>query len=161
VTLGVSASQLDVGASGVFLATAADAAPARVPWAVGKRPGGSAPLVGSVSLSNWEFEPSNSAPAVLAFRAGRVGAADGGGIEPVGVLDIELWTPEGKRLGLIARLRDLLPGRYAIGLTGRDAQGKVLPAGMYVLRLRAQPVDAEDGTLPSTAQTVIRIKERS
>jgi hypothetical protein len=32
---------------------------------------------------------------------------------------------------------------------------------MYVLRLRAQPVDADDGTLPSTAQTVIRIKERS
>jgi subtilisin family serine protease len=160
VTLGISASQSNAGGSGVLLVTAAGASPARVPWAVGKRPVGSAPLVGSISLSNWEFEPSKSAPAVLAFRAGRADSGDGK-IEPVGLLDVELWTPEGKRLGLIARLRDLLPGRYAIGLTGRDALGKVLPAGTYVLRLRAQPVDAEDGTLPSTAQTVIRIKERS
>jgi subtilisin family serine protease len=160
VTLGISAAQLNIGASGVLLATADGAPPARVPWAVGKRPVGSAPLVGSVSLSNWEFEPSKSAPSVLAFRVGRADSGDGE-IEPVGFLDVELWTPEGKKLGLIARLRDLLPGRYAIGLTGRDALGKVLPAGMYVLRLRAQPVDAEDGTLPSTAQTVIRIKERS
>jgi hypothetical protein len=98
---------------------------------------------------------------VLAFRAGRADAGGAGDIEPVGLLDVELWTPEGKKLGLIARLRDLLPGRYAIGLTGRDAEGKVLPAGTYVLRLRAQPTDAEDGTPPSTAQTVIRIKERS
>jgi hypothetical protein len=160
VTLEISAAQLSVGASGVLLATAEGAPPARVPWAVGKRPVGSAPLVGSVSLSNWEFEPSKAAPAVLAFRAGRADSGDGE-IDPVGLLDVELWTPEGKKLGLIARLRDLLPGRYAIGLTGRDALGKVLPAGMYVLRLRAQPVDADDGTLPSTAQTVIRIKERS
>jgi hypothetical protein len=160
VTLGISASQLNAGASGALLVTAAGARPARVPWAVGKRPAAPAPLVGSVSLSNWEFEPSKSAPAVLAFRAGRADAGDGK-IEPVGLLDVELWTPEGKKLGLIARLRDLLPGRYAIGLTGRDAQGKVLLAGIYVLRLRAQPVDAEDGTPPSTAQTVIRIKERS
>jgi subtilisin family serine protease len=161
VTLGVSVSRVNVGASGVLLATAAGAPPARVPWAVGKRPTGSVPLVGSVSLSNWEFEPSKSAPAVLAFRAGRADAGGAGDIEPVGLLDVELWTPEGKKLGLIARLRDLLPGRYAIGLTGRDAEGKVLPAGTYVLRLRAQPTDAEDGTPPSTAQTVIRIKERS
>jgi hypothetical protein len=74
---------------------------------------------------------------------------------------VELWTPQGKRLGVIATLRDLLPGRYAFGLTGRDANGKLLPPGTYVLRLRAQPVDAEEGTPPSTAQTVFRIKERS
>jgi hypothetical protein len=88
-----------------------------------------------------------------------VDAAAGETIEPVGVLDLELWTTNGKKLGVLARLRDLLPGRYAFGLTGRDANGKILPAGMYVLRLRAQPVDAEDGAPPSTAQTVFRIKE--
>jgi minor extracellular serine protease Vpr len=160
VTLGISSPQLTAGASGVLLATAPGAPPARVPWAVARRPEVSALLVGSVSLSNWEYEPSKAAPAVLAFRAGRADAGRGD-LEPVGLLDVELWTTQGKKLGLIARLRDLLPGRYAIGLTGRDAQGKVLPPGMYVLRLRAQPVDAEDGTLPSTAQTVFRIKERS
>jgi subtilisin family serine protease len=161
VTLAISApTGVGPGVSGVLLATAQGARPARVPWAVAERPAASTPLVGSLSLSNSEIVPSNSAPTVLAFRAGRVvDAAGGDAIEPVGVLDLELWSPEGEKLGLLARLRDLLPGRYAFGLTGRDANGKVLPAGMYVLRLRAQPVDAEDGTPPSTAETVFRIKE--
>jgi hypothetical protein len=111
-----------------------------------------------VSLSNWQFAPSQSAPAVLAFRAGRATSGPGGEqIEPVGLLDLELWTPQGERLGVIARLRDLLPGRYAFGLTGRGPDGKVLKPGTYVLRLRAQPVDSADGTPPSTADTVIRI----
>ena len=166
VTLGVSTPDgLPSGASGVLLATV-DNAPAsrvmRVPWAVGNRPAGARKLVGSLSLSNWEFEPSKAAPSVLAFQAGRAfDTADGTSIEPVGLLDVELWTAAGKRLGVIATLRDLLPGRYAFGLTGRDPNGKILPAGIYVVRLRAQPVDAEEGTPPSTAQTVFRIKERS
>jgi hypothetical protein len=130
---------------------------ARIPWAIAPRPQGVA-LVDSLSLSNWEFEPSKSAPAVLAFRAGRAVAGPGGEqIEPVGLLDLELWTTKGKRIGIIARLRDLLPGRYAFGLTGRGPDGKVLRPGTYVLRLRAQPVDAVDGTPPSTADTVFRI----
>jgi Subtilase family/PA domain len=162
VTLGISAlTGVGRGASGVVLAIAGGAAPARIPWAVGRGPDAAAQLVGSVSISNWEFEPSTSAPSVLAFRAGRADTLDDGSIEPVGLLEVELWTPEGKKLGVIARLRDLLPGRYALGLTGRDADGKVLTAGTYVLRLRAQPVDPEDGMAPSTAQTVFRIKERS
>jgi hypothetical protein len=161
VTLAISApTGVGPGAGGVLLATAKGAHPARIPWAVAERPVSRAPLVGSLSLSNWEIVPSSSAPTVLAFRAGRIAdEANGDAIEPVGVLDLELWTPDGKKLGLLARLRDLLPGRYAFGLTGRDANGKILPAGMYVLRLRAQPVDAEDGTPPSTAETVFRIKE--
>jgi subtilisin family serine protease len=163
VTLAISTPNgVEAGASGVLLATAEGARPARIPWAVAERPARTTPLVGSLSLSNWEIVPSNSAPAILAFRAGRVvDAAGGDAIEPVGVLDLELWTPEGKKIGLLARLRDLLPGRYAFGLTGRDANGKMLPAGTYVLRLRAQPVDAEDGTPPSTAETVFRIKEHT
>jgi subtilisin family serine protease len=162
VTLGISARNgVGVGASGVVLAIADGAAPARVPWAVGRSPDRALALVDSVSISNWEFEPSSAAPSVVAFRAGRADPNGDGSIEPVGLLQVELWTADGKKLGVIARLRDLLPGRYAIGLTGRDADGKVLPAGTYVLRLRAQPVDAEDGTPSSTAQTVFRIKERS
>jgi subtilisin family serine protease len=162
VTLGISTpAGVGTGASGVLLAIADGAAPARLPWAVGRRPDKSAELVGSVSISNWEFEPSNAAPSVVVFRAGRADPSRNGSIEPVGLLEVEVWTPEGKKLGVIARLRDLLPGRYALGLTGRDANGKVLPAGIYVLKLRAQPVDSEDGTTPSIAQTVFRIKERS
>jgi Subtilase family len=145
------------GASGVLLALPQGGGPVRVPWALGRRPAGA--LVSSLSISNWEFEPSKEAPAVVAFQAGRISAADGS-IEPVGLLELELWTTQGKKLGVLASLRDLLPGRYAFGLTGRDANGKLLPPGMYVLRLRAQPVDAEEGTPPSTVQTVFRVKER-
>jgi hypothetical protein len=162
VTLGIDApGGVGDGASGVLLAIPDDAAPARIPWAVGRRPDEAAELVGSVGISNWEFEPSSKAPSVVVFRAGRADPAGNGSIEPVGLLEVEVWTLEGKKIGVIARLRDLLPGRYALGLTGRDANGKVLPAGTYVLKLRAQPIDSEDGTAPSIAQTVFRIKERS
>jgi hypothetical protein len=83
---------------------------------------------------------------------------DGELIEPVGVLELELWTASGRNLGLLARLRDVLPGRYAFGLTGRDPHGKRLPAGDYVLRLRAHPVDGDDGAQPSTAEAVFTIE---
>jgi subtilase family protein/PA domain-containing protein len=158
VQLNVAATAaLGDGASGVVVVSARGARAARIPWAIAPRPEGVA-LVDSLSLSNWEFKPSKSAPAVLAFRAGRAVAGPGGEqIEPVGLLDLELWTTKGKRIGIIARLRDLLPGRYAFGLTGRGPDGKVLEPGTYVLRLRAQAVDAVDGTPPSTADTVFRI----
>ena len=161
VQLSVSATaELAGGASGVVVVSARGARVARIPWAIAPRPTDLA-LVDSVSLSSWQFAPSKSAPVVLAFRAGRaVPGAGGEQIEPVGLLDLELWTPKGERLGVIARLRDLLPGRYAFGLTGRGPDGKVLAPGTYVLRLRAQPVDAADGTPPSTADTVFRITDQ-
>jgi hypothetical protein len=74
-------------------------------------------------------------------------------IEPVGVLDAELWRGS-TRLGTIARLRDLLPGRYAIGLTGRGPDGHVLPPGRYSIRLVARAVDAGDGA----AGTAVRAR---
>ena len=157
VSLGIKPKG-EAPASGILLVQPDGSAPVRVPWALGRRPEGQ--LVSSMSLSNWEFSPSSSAPAVLAFQAGNASGAEGS-IEPVGLLELELWTTEGKKLGVLATLRNLLPGRYAFGLSGRDANGKILRAGTYVLRLRAQPVDAEEGTPPSTVQTVIRIKERS
>jgi subtilisin family serine protease len=161
IQLGISAAgPIEDGAGGVLVASAPGARPARIPWAVAPRPSPGAKLIESVSLSNWEFKPSKNAPVVLAFRAGRIAAGPGGEqIEPVGLLDVELWSTTGKRLGVIARLRDLLPGRYAFGLTGRDAEGKVLKPGTYVLRLRAQRVDAKDGTTPSTAEAVFRITD--
>jgi Subtilase family/PA domain len=149
----------DEPASGVLVVAAEGAQPLRVPWAIPLRPDGERPLVDSVSLSNWEFEASNAAPAVLAFRAGWVRPGAGAdAIEPVALLDIELWTPDGERLGVLARLRDLLPGRYAFGLTGRDPAGKRLRPGTYVIRLAAHAVDAGEGQPPSLAETVFRIK---
>jgi Subtilase family len=160
VLIGVSADEeTPDGAGGIIVVSPEGAQPVRIPWAIALRAAESAPLVGDVQLSHHEFSPSDRAPVVLAFRAGRVDRAlDGELIEPVGLLELELWTAQGRRLGVLARLRDLLPGRYAFGLTGRGPHGKALPDGAYVLRLRAHPVDGDDGTPPSTAEAVFTIK---
>jgi hypothetical protein len=160
VTIGVAATEpVPAAAGGVIVVSAEGAQAVRVPWAIARREAKRAPLVGEVQLSHHEFSPSDAAPVVLAFRAGRVDrGADGELIEPVGVLELELWTASGRKLGMLARLRDVLPGRYAFGLTGRDPQGKLLRAGDYVLRLRAHPVDGDDGTQPSTAEAVFTIQ---
>jgi hypothetical protein len=108
----------------------------RVPWLVTFRPRHD-PLLSSVRLSTAAFSPSDNAPAVLSFQAGRI--ASGGQLEPVALLELELRGPDGKQLGILAQLRDLLPGRYAFGLTGRDAEGQTLEPGRYRVQLTAQP----------------------
>jgi len=44
-------------------------------------------------------------------------------------------------VGVLARLRDLLPGVYSIGITGRGPSGAKLKPGAYELRVVAWPVD--------------------
>ena len=68
-------------------------------------------------------------------------------IEPVARLDVVLGRADGTRVGLLARLRDVLPGRYTFGLTGRGPDGQVLRPGPYVATVLAYPVD---GGRPST-----------
>jgi len=110
----------------------------RVPWAVVTAPAG--PLIGSVQLSAKLFKPSDLAPAIVLVQLGRVGSGEGGvSLEPVLRLDIRLRSGAGKDLGLLSRLRDVLPGRYAFGLTGRGPNGGVLRSGRYSLALRAFP----------------------
>src|SRR4029450_2458516 len=92
-----------------------------VPWLITARPKRDE-LISSVRLSSKRFAPSDTAPTVLSFQAGRIAA--GGQLEPVALLELKLRGPDGKRLGILAQLRDLLPGRYAFGLTGRDAKGE-------------------------------------
>jgi hypothetical protein len=104
-------------ASGVLTITPLAGTAVRIPWAVVLRR--STGLLGPPTLSRRRFKPSEQKPAVVAVRAGRVFRSQGGsGVVPVLRLDVELWTAKGKRLGLVARLRDVLPGRYAFGLTG-------------------------------------------
>ena len=113
-------------------------APVRVPWTVllGRRPRG---LIGGARLSTSRFRPSDSAPVLLELRAGRL-VERGGTSEvlPVSHLDLELWR-SGERLGRLSRLRNLLPGRYTFGLTGRGPGGRRLAPGRYRLRLLAYP----------------------
>jgi len=68
---------------------------------------------------------------------------------PVAKLDVELWRGR-NRLGLLARLRDLLPGRVVIGLTGRGPDGTLLPPGRYRIQLVADPTSAG----PPTSRTI-------
>jgi hypothetical protein len=113
--------------------------PLVVPWAAAFA-APSRDLIGDVQLSDRSFEPSDESPAVLAVQAGHVGRAAGRDmLEPVVRLDVVLVTEEGETLGLLARLRHLLPGRYAFGITGRGPDGKVLRPGTYRLRLIAWP----------------------
>jgi subtilisin family serine protease len=145
--------------SGAVVVQAEGAAPARIPWTM-TFPTGSGELLSGVALAPSVLAPSRKRPAVLAFRAGAVrDGGDGVVIEPVGTLDVELSTREGKVLGVVARLQDLLPGRYAIGFTGRGPDGKRLPPGRYVLTVRAWAADAAEGEAPATSATVeLRIR---
>ena len=130
----------------------------RLPWAVSFAPVKAGSLVGDIRLSNDSFAPSPAAPTVVAFRAGAVSqGAEGQTIEPVRLLEGELWTAAGKRLGTLFRLRDLLPGRYAFGLTGRGPFGNTLRPGDYELRLTAEPVEGAEGTPPSSANVTFTI----
>ena len=106
-------------------------------------------MIGGVAISALSFRASDRAPAVLTVQAGQVRDLAGRRqLRPLARLDVELWRG-GERLGLVARLRDLLPGRYAFGLTGRGPRGGTLANGPYRLRVLAVPPDG-----PAEAETV-------
>ncbi|MEP6910987.1 MAG: S8 family serine peptidase [Actinomycetota bacterium] len=137
---------------GMFVVRPEGSASIRVPWLITYRPRNDE-LLGSLDLSTASFRPSDNAPAVLSFRAGRI--ASGGQLEPVARLDLELRGADGAKLGVLARLRDLLPGRYAFGLTGRDDKGDTLEPGRYRVLLTAYPTG--EGP-PSTASVAFVIR---
>ncbi len=111
-----------------------------IPWAVAL-PAGDAPLVSDVKLSATRFRTSDRAPAVLSMQAGNVRMRRGHTqLQPLSRLDVELWRGS-RRIGLLARLRDVLPGNYAFGVTGRGPRGRALPPGSYRLRVVAIPPD--------------------
>jgi Subtilase family len=151
VTLVASGSVSVSGrAAGAFLVSPDGSRPSRLPWAVMFRSQKQEELLSAVALSHTKFKSSDSAPTVLAFRAGAiVSDVEGHALEPVELLVAELWKPGGKRLGVLARMRDLLPGRYAFGLTGRGPGGRELRPGDYTLRLEAHPVAGDFGAIPS------------
>ena len=122
-----------------------------VPWLIMSRPRHDA-LLSSIRLSNRSFEPSDSAPAVLSFQAGRLDT--GGQLEPVALLQLKLRDSHGRPLGTLAQLRDLLPGRFAFGLTGRDAKGNALEPGRYTVRLAAYPTGQGDPSVATVPFTI-------
>lgn len=124
---------------GALVVTPEGGAPARVRRTfVAPR---SVPLLAGVTLT-----PAAASgavwPAHLALRAGAVlGSGATRELRPLARLDVELWAGP-RRVGLLARLRDVLPGRYVFALTGRGPDGAPLRPGRYRLRLVAVPADA-------------------
>jgi Subtilase family len=134
-----SAPQGTTAAAGVVVLNPAGSAPVRVPWLIAFAPP-ARDLIGRPRLSASSFAPSDAAPALLTFDAGAV-KERGGHVEvqPLAELEVRLYSSNGSLIGILARLRDLLPGRYQLGLTGRDPAGAVLPRGDYVIRLVGRP----------------------
>jgi subtilisin family serine protease len=110
----------------------------RIPWAISFRPY-TGNLLGPASISPVSFSPSDTDPATLSVVAGRILGGGPVEIEPVSRLDVLLYNASGRFLGVLARGRDLLPGVYRFGLTGRGGNGETLPPGSYEIRLVAQP----------------------
>jgi len=145
-------------AGGTFVVQPQGSRAVRVPWAVSFRDEQPARLLTEVELSADEFSASDAAPAVLSFRAGGVETTDDGqAIEPVQLLVAELFTRKGKPLGVLSRMHDLLPGRYAVGLTGRGPAGKRLAPGRYVVRLRAHPPAGDVGAVATVIDVPFRL----
>jgi hypothetical protein len=116
-----------------------------VPWALLFR-GDTANLLGSATISAKSFAASDTDPAILSVQAGALVRDGGLQIEPVRRLDILLYSGSGRFIGVMARLRDLLPGSYSFGITGRGPTSTRLAPGAYELRLAAWP------TLPLDAK---------
>jgi hypothetical protein len=125
----------------------------RLPWAIAFGDADT-DLITAATLSSKSFSASDTKPTLLAVDAGRVLTVSGHPeIRPVARLDVVLWRADGTQVGTLARLRDVLPGRYTFGLTGRGPDGQRLPPGAYVLRVVAYPVQtgkASQKRLPFT-----------
>jgi hypothetical protein len=128
----------------------------RVPWALSFRQY-SANLLAHVSLNKKSFEPSDTSPALLTIQAGNLVRDHGLQIQPVSRLDVLLYDSSGRFIGTLARLRNLLPGAYSFGITGRGPTSLQLPPGGYELRLAAWPTLPRDGK-PSRARVRFQIE---
>jgi len=144
----------EASADGFLVVTPAAGGEIHVPWTIlfGPR---RAPTLAAVHISAHAFRPSDASPPLLSFIAGSVPQVAGApAVLPLSRLDLVLWSPNGGRIGLLARLRDVLPGRYSFGVTGRDPTGSVLPSGDYQLRLLAYGTDGGPPTVRTVAFTI-------
>ncbi len=125
-------------ATGELVLRAGGASEVHVPWAVAVP--ADVDLVSRVAITMTGTRVSDATPAALSFVAGSVTATPDPQVRAVELMDVELWRG-GTRLGLLARRRELLPGRYTFGLTGRGPTGERLARGTYTIRLLAFPGD--------------------
>lgn len=139
--------------SGVLRARVAAGAVLRIPWSIAVPQRGK-PVVAVAQLVPRKFEPSDLEPAVVTIVAGRVdGTRDRPQLLPLERLEIELLRGD-RRLGTLLLLRDVLPGRYSFGITGRGPRGGRLARGEYTLRVVGAPVGGGTETAATVRFTI-------
>ena len=138
--------------TGAMQVAAAGSETLRVPWALSFRRYSGEPRSPRVTISEPSFKPSDTNPAVLTVQAGNLVRDDGLQIQPVSRLDVLLYTATGRFVGVIARLRNLLPGLVQLRdhRPRPDERRSSRPAA-YELRLAAWPTLPLDAK-PSRAQ---------
>ena len=123
-------------ATGELSLITADSTTVHVPWAVAvPEPG--VDVLTRVRLATPKGRISDETPAVLSLTAGTVTTDPGLAVRPLEQLELRLFRG-GQLLGVLARRRELLPGRYTFALTGRGPTGARLPRGNYVVRVLAR-----------------------
>jgi len=120
-------------ADGAVVASIVGGGSLRVPWALAFSNAPIDPIAGA------SFVQSSRTLTVDAGRVTTVGGLDR--IEPLARLDVLLSTASGRPLGVLDRIRDVLPGRYAFRLTGAGPGGTPLSHGRYVATVTAYPAD--------------------
>jgi subtilisin family serine protease len=149
-----SAPDGDAPAEGMISVKPKSGREIRVPWTITFGPRLTA-LVTQVQLSAHSFRPSDTRPTLLSFVAGGVPRSNGSqDVRPLSRLDLELSSQAGGRIGVLASMRDVLPGRYSYGVTGRDPTGQLLPSGSYTLRLVGYPTDNGPPTVRTVSFTI-------
>jgi hypothetical protein len=146
VSMKASARPAAPGAlEGVLRAVVGPGTRLRIPWTAAVPV--ALPVITRAALTSAEFKANDRTPAVLSLVAGRVdGSVERPQLLPLARLEIVLFRGK-RRVGTLVRLRDLLPGRYAFGVTGRGPRGARLPPGAYRLRVIGVPVGGGSPTV--------------
>jgi minor extracellular serine protease Vpr len=139
-------------ATGELVLRGSDTPEVHVPWTVAVPP--AVDLVSGIELRTTGTRVSDATPAALSFVAGSVTAAPDPQVRAIELLEVELWRNR-ERVGVLARRRELLPGRYTFGLTGRGPTGDRLSGGTFTIRLVAYP---GDGTRKQSDTIVFRVR---
>jgi minor extracellular serine protease Vpr len=139
-------------ATGELVLRAGDSPEVHVPWAVAVPQ--AVDLLSRISLESTADRVSDATPAVLSLTAGAVTAIPDPQVRALELLEVQLWRGD-NFLGVLARRRELLPGRYTFGLTGRGASGGRLRTGKYTVRVVAWP---GDGTRRQSEKVEYRVR---
>ncbi|MGH3129114.1 MAG: S8 family serine peptidase [Gaiellaceae bacterium] len=139
VSANTTALSAEAGAAtGEVVLRGSDTPEVHVPWTVAVPP--TVDLVSRITLEKTGTRVSDATPAALAFVAGSVTAAPDPQVRAIELLEVELRRND-ELIGVLARRRELLPGRYTFGLTGRGPTGQRLARGPFTIRLVAYPGD--------------------